>query len=223
MSRTGACRPKVRRGRSSLTCEPDNNCRLGAVYHPGSRQGLCAAFVERDLAAAQSVTLPRSANDRPGIALIGCGDMGRNDATNAARFGDIVAVCDVDESRLAAAAAQFTKDGKSPDQFTDFRKLLERPDVQVIVQATPDHWHTLVNLAAAASRKDIYGEKPLTLTINEGKRVVQAVHLIVIALQLGRPLGWDPAQEVFIGSGASEANARLARPMRQPYDYTFAG
>lgn len=123
--------------------------------------------------------------DRPGIALIGCGGMGRGDAKSASRFGDIVAVCDVDESHAAAAAQQFASPGKVPEQFTDFRKVLERKNVDVIVNATPDHWHTLINLAAAAARKDMYAEKPLTLTIDEGKRMVKAVRKHRVVLQTG--------------------------------------
>ncbi len=124
-------------------------------------------------------------NDRPGIALIGCGGQGRNDARNASRFGDIIAVCDVDENHLEAAAKEFTKDGKVPAKFSDFRRLLERDDVHAIVQATPDHWHTLINLAIAGAKKDVYAEKPLTLTIDEGKHIVKAVRENKIVLQTG--------------------------------------
>ena len=70
-------------------------------------------FFERELAQAATVPRPLSPNDRPGIALVGCGGMGRGDAQNASRFGEIVAVCDVDQSRAEAAAKQFTKEGKS--------------------------------------------------------------------------------------------------------------
>ena len=84
------------------------------------------------------------------------------------RFGDIVAVCDVHQQQAEAAAKLLTKDGKTPTIFNDFRKVMERDDIQVIVQATPDHWHTLINLAAAKAKKDVYGEKPLTLTIDDG-------------------------------------------------------
>ena len=148
--------------------------------------GLPLWFVERELAvAADSTAKPRSANDRPGIALIGCGGMGRGDAQNAGRFGEIVAVCDVDENHLKQAVKQFTKGGKVPTRFTDFRKVMERDDVHVIVQATPDHWHTLINIAAAKAKKDVYAEKPLTLTIDEGKRLVQSVREYRVVLQTG--------------------------------------
>jgi len=148
--------------------------------------GLPLWFVQRELANAQDTTArTASPNDRPGVALIGCGGMGRGDAQNATRFGDILAVCDVDQQHVEAAAKQFTKNGKAPEQFTDFRKVMARDDIQVIVQATPDHWHTLVNLAAAHAKKNVYGEKPLTLTIDEGKHIVKAVRDNHIVFQTG--------------------------------------
>jgi predicted dehydrogenase len=80
---------------------------------------------------------------------------------------------------------RFTKDGKAPEKYSDFRKVMERDDIHIIVQATPDHWHTLVNLAAAKAKKDVYGEKPLTLTIDEGKQVIKAVRENKIVFQTG--------------------------------------
>jgi predicted dehydrogenase len=146
--------------------------------------GLPLWFVEREL-SAQAAPAVQSPNDRPGVALIGCGGMGRGDAKSASRFGDIVAVCDVDESHAASAAQQFAGPNKTPAPFTDFRKVLERKDIHIVVHATPDHWHTLINLAAAAAGKDIYAEKPLTHTIDEGKRLVKAVRKHRVVLQTG--------------------------------------
>ncbi len=146
--------------------------------------GLPLWFVERELSAAPAAK--RSGpNDRPGIGLVGCGGMGRGDAGNASRFGDIVAVCDVDDKHAAEAAKQFTRGATVPARFNDFRKLLERQDIQVVLNGTPDHWHTLVNLAAIQAGKDVYSEKPLTLTIDEGKRVVKAVRGHKTVLQTG--------------------------------------
>ncbi len=145
--------------------------------------GVPAWFIERDLSAA--TPQPLGPNDRPGIALVGCGGMGSGDAQNASRFGDILAVCDVDASHLANAVKRFTKDGKTPDKFNDFREVMKRDDIHVIINGTPDHWHTLVNMAAVQAHKDVYGEKPLTLTIDEGKRLVQAVRKNNRILQTG--------------------------------------
>jgi predicted dehydrogenase len=147
--------------------------------------GLPLWFVQRELAAAEVTPTITSPNDRPGIGLIGCGGMGQGDAQNASRFGDIIAVCDVDQKYAAQAAERFTQAGRAPAKYSDFRKLLERSDIQVVVQATPDHWHTLINMAAARAKKDVYGEKPLTLTIDEGRHVVKAVRDNKIILQTG--------------------------------------
>jgi predicted dehydrogenase len=135
-------------------------------------------------AATNAPALP-SPNARPGIALIGCGGQGSGDAGNASGYGDILAVCDVNQDHLNGAARRFTRNGKSPDKYTDFRKVMERDDIHIIVQGTPDHWHTLINLAAAKARKDVYGEKPLTLTVDEGKQVVKAVRDNKIVFQTG--------------------------------------
>jgi predicted dehydrogenase len=152
--------------------------------------GLPLWVIQRDAAfAAEAATnapgLLPSLNDRPGVALIGCGGQGTYDATNASGYGDILALCDVNQEHLDAAVQHFTKDGKTPDKYTDFRKVMERDDIHIIVQATPDHWHTLINLAAAKAKKDVYGEKPLTLTIDEGKHVVKAVRENKIVFQTG--------------------------------------
>jgi predicted dehydrogenase len=146
--------------------------------------GLPTWFVERAL-AADPVKPTRSANDRPGVALIGCGGQGTRDAQTAASWGNVVAVCDVDEAHAAAAVEKLTVEGKAPKAYSDFRKVLERGDVHVLVNGTPDHWHTLVNLGAARAGKDVYAEKPLTLTIGEGRKIVQAVQQSGIVLQTG--------------------------------------
>jgi len=162
---------------------------LGRCSATAAATGLPLWFAQEQLAgaaeaAADKPTLP-SPNDRPGIALVGCGGQGRGDASNAANYGEIVAVCDVDQRHAAAAAKKFAGDGKTPAIYNDFRKVMERDDVHIIVQGTPDHWHTLVNLAAAKVKKDIYGEKPLTLTIDEGKHVVKAVRSNRVVFQTG--------------------------------------
>lgn len=133
-------------------------------------------FVANHSAGAAEST---SKNDRPLIGVIGPGGRGLADARAAAQFGDVVAVCDVDLNRAEAAKAAF--DGK-PDVYQDYRKLLERNDVEVIVNGTPDHWHTAVCVNACRAGKDVYTEKPMTLTIDEGKlmrRVVDETGRIV--------------------------------------------
>lgn len=131
--------------------------------------------------AQERTTKELAANDQPGIGLIGCGGRGRTVARDAAQHGKLVAYCDVDEGRLGEAK----KIWPDATAVSDFRELLERKDVDVIVNGTPDHWHTLVNLAALKAGKDVYSEKPLTLTIDEGRRLVAAVKASKRILQTG--------------------------------------
>ncbi len=107
--------------------------------------------------------------------------MGRNDAKLASKFGRIVAVCDVDESHIAEARKQWP-DAKA---FKDFRKTVQDKSVDVVVCGTVDHWHTLVSMAAMRAGKDIYCEKPLTLTIDEGKRLIRTARETKRILQTG--------------------------------------
>ncbi|MGE5608982.1 MAG: Gfo/Idh/MocA family protein [Bacillota bacterium] len=115
------------------------------------------------------------------LALIGCGGQGTGDARNAQRFGKIVAVCDVDANHLEAAKKTFP----GAEGYSDFRKLLERKDVDAVICGTVDHWHTLVSIAAMKAGKDVYCEKPLTLTIDEGKRLVEVQRQTQRVLQTG--------------------------------------
>jgi myo-inositol 2-dehydrogenase / D-chiro-inositol 1-dehydrogenase len=139
-----------------------------------------AWLLEESRSYAQSAA-PQSPNDKPHIALIGCGGQGRGDTRNAANFGTVVAVCDVDDRHAGQAAGMFP----GAKTYKDFRKLLEAKDIDVVINGTPDHWHTLVNLAALKAGKDVYSEKPLTLTIDEGKRLVKAVRESKRILQTG--------------------------------------
>ncbi|HYW79729.1 MAG TPA: Gfo/Idh/MocA family oxidoreductase [Thermoguttaceae bacterium] len=128
---------------------------------------------------ARTARAQESKNDRPNIGAIGVGGQGTGDTNSAARFGDVVAVCDVDLNQAERVKARF--DGK-PDVYQDYRKLLERKDIDVIISGTPDHWHTAVCVAACRAGKDIYTEKPMTLTIDEGKimrRVVEETGRVV--------------------------------------------
>ena len=108
-------------------------------------------------------------------AVIGTGGMGMghvdgsspgtNDGTK------LVAVCDVDTNHLANALAGKT----GVTGYKDFRDLLNRNDIDIVHIATPPHWHALMAIAAANAGKDVWCEKPMTRTIGEGKRVVEAM------------------------------------------------
>src|SRR5262249_528639 len=93
----------------------------------------------------------------------------------------IVAVCDVDRKHAEETSKKFG----NAKVYKDFRNLMENKAIDVVINATPDHWHTLVNLAALKAGKDVYSEKPLTLTIGEGKKLVAAVKSTGRILQTG--------------------------------------
>lgn len=133
-------------------------------------------------ATAAKAAEPKSKNDRFRLALIGCGDRGMDIAGPAAAFGDYVAVVDLDRNRAEAAKAQF---GGKADVYKDYRKMIDRKDIDVVICAVPDHWHTAINIAVCKSGKDLYTEKPLTLTIDEGKILCRVVEETKRVVQVG--------------------------------------
>ncbi|MBM4002153.1 MAG: Gfo/Idh/MocA family oxidoreductase [Planctomycetes bacterium] len=113
----------------------------------------------------------RAKNDRPTIGCIGVGSMGTGDAHGHANFGDIVAVCDVD-SVHAERARQDPKIGKgTADACKDYRKILERKDIDVVSIVTPDHWHVKIAIEALQAGKHVFCQKPLTLTLEENQLI----------------------------------------------------
>lgn len=113
-------------------------------------------------------------NDRPQIGCIGVGSMGTGDARNHANFGDILAVCDVD-SRRAESSKNDEKIGKGKaDAYADYRKVLERDDIDVVSIVTPDHWHVKIAIEALQAGKHVFCQKPLTLTLEENQLIRNA-------------------------------------------------
>lgn len=102
-------------------------------------------------------------------AIIGVGGMGRG---HYGYEGRLVAICDVDSNHLTDGLAAAEKGVKG---YKDFRELLAQPDIDVVHIATPPHWHGIMSVMAAQAGKDVWCEKPMTRTIGEGKRVVEAM------------------------------------------------
>ncbi len=125
----------------------------------------------------------KSKNDRFRIGLIGAGGMGVGNMQSASKWVDVVAISDVDFER-AAQANQNLSNYKA-DVYHDYRGLLERNDLDAIHVATPDHWHTKPVIEALRAGFDVYCEKPLTLTIDEGKQIRKAVDETGRILQVG--------------------------------------
>ena len=124
-----------------------------------------------------------SKNERPIFGCIGLGGQGTGIGNRAKNNGaDIVAVCDVDRHRAEDVRG---KHFDKAEIFDDYRKLLDRKDIEAVTIGTPDHWHTAIALAALDAGKHVYCEKPLTLTIDEGKQLVAAVKRTGKTFQVG--------------------------------------
>ena len=128
-----------------------------------------AAFtiIPRHVLGGQGYTAP---SDQLTKGIIGVGGMGRGHIDYE---GKLLAVCDVDRKHMEQAIQQA---GGGIQGYHDFRELLARPDIDVVHIATPPHWHALMAMAAAEAGKDIWCEKPMTRTIGEGIKVVEAVN-----------------------------------------------
>jgi predicted dehydrogenase len=135
--------------------------------------------------SARAYAQVSGANDRIRIGVIGCGGMAtghmrglvkNKEADNA----EIIAVCDIYDKRLQAAA-QLT--GGQP--LRDYRSVLENKDVDYVLIATPEHWHAPMTLDAADAGKHIYCEKPMTRTTEEAKKVVAKIKQTGVKMQVG--------------------------------------
>lgn len=122
----------------------------------------------------------QSAADRLGVGCIGVGGRGSYVGNLACKVGDKVASADVDRTRAEGFAG-----GGPCVAYTDYRRVLDRKDVDVVTIGTPDHWHAKIAIDAMEAGKDVFCEKPLTLTIDEGKRLCQAVRATKRVLQVG--------------------------------------
>jgi hypothetical protein len=165
--------------------------------------GLPVWFAKDVVAAAEIEQAQQQQQVQPSNTIImghiGSGDRGRAIAGEARRIEGVryVANCDVDRGRRQSFAQWLGGDGIT--QFSDFRELVARPDINAVTIATVDHWHALAAMAAMRAGKDVYCEKPLTLTIAEGKALVK------VARETNKILG-------FKASSAASATILLAAP-----------
>jgi predicted dehydrogenase len=126
-----------------------------------------------------------SKNDRLVAGAIGLGGMGSGDASSIAHFADIVAVCDVDRNHAERAAAHEGIGKGKAQVYEDHRALLDRKDINLVTISTPDHWHTRICIDAMRAGKHIYCQKPLTLTIEEGKQIRKVLDETGVIFQVG--------------------------------------
>lgn len=125
-------------------------------------------------------------NERPVFATIGLRNQGWAITDKSFRYADFAALADVDAKVLAEFTEKTAKkQGRQPAAFSDYRKILDRKDIDAVMIATPDHWHTKIAVEAMLAGKDVYCEKPLTLTIDEGKLIESIVKKTGRVFQVG--------------------------------------
>jgi predicted dehydrogenase len=137
-------------------------------------------FIRTAAAAGAAVSLPYyvpstafGANDRVVTGHIGVRNQGTANLTKLF-MGHVGALCDVDAAVLGKAVAKCEAAKRKVDTFTDYRRLLDRKDIDAVVITTPDHWHARMTIDACNAGKDVYCEKPLSLTVREGRKMVEA-------------------------------------------------
>jgi len=151
---------------------------------------------------------PRSPNERPRVGAIGMRYQGTVIGKKAELYGDVVAVCDVDQQILEKAKSDF---GGKVDTYEDYHDLLARSDIDIVTIGAPDHWHTSMCVDACRAGKDVYCEKPLTLTIDEGKHLVKVVRATERVLQVG---SWQRSDHNFRLACEMARSGRLGKLRR---------
>jgi predicted dehydrogenase len=159
-----------------------------------TRRGFLGAMTAVTAASYNRVL---GANDRVGIGFIGFGLIGKQHIMNFKKsFPDVdrVALCDVHKPRLEEGLAYL--DNPNAKGYSDFRKMYENKDIDGVVVATPDHWHALLTIMACAAGKDVYVEKPLTVFIDEGKWMLQAMNKYKRVVVVGTQRNHNPGHQV---------------------------
>ena len=139
-------------------------------------------------ASVWSKTRGVSPNDKIHVALIGCGGMGRYDLSEFLRLdqAECVALADVDDAQVQEGVKGVEESrNHRPDTYRDFRRILDRDDIDVVIVGTPDHWHALPTIMACQAGKDVYVEKPLATSIEEGRAMVDAARKYDRVVQVG--------------------------------------
>ncbi len=138
---------------------------------------------------AASYNRVAGAGRRIRLGLIGSGGQGTGDLGRALRIPntECVALCDVDDAMVAEALKKLNREREvKPELITrDFRRLLDRKDIDAVIIGTPDHWHALTTIMACQAGKDVYVEKPLSLVISEGREMIKAARHYNRVVQMG--------------------------------------
>lgn len=173
-------------------------------------------FLQSTGTLALGAALPRSlragvgASDRVNIAAIGINGMGWSDLTAALLNPQVrcVALCDVDKNVLDKRAGELASQNIKVDTYTDYRRILDRKDVDAVIIGTPDHWHCLIMTEACAAGKDVYVEKPVGNSIVECRRMIEARDRYNRVVQCGQ---WQRSQQHFADAVAFVRSGKLGK------------
>jgi predicted dehydrogenase len=135
-------------------------------------------------------------NSKIGIGLIGCKGMGWSNLMSMLKLPDAscIAICDVDENVLRQRKEELDKINEKPLLYSDYRKMLENRDVDVVIIATPDHWHCLMATDACAAGKDVFLEKPAANSIHESRAIEASARRYNRVVQVNQ---WQRSQQHF--------------------------
>jgi predicted dehydrogenase len=146
------------------------------------RAALTTAGVSLSMAGLSTRSV-LGANDRIRLGVIGTGRQGIDNMQNFMRHGvEVAAVCDVYQPNLDKGLAAA---GGKAKAYKDFRQLLDDEEINVVINATPDHWHALPTVMACQTGKDVYVEKPSSVAVEEGKKIVEAARKYKRVVQVG--------------------------------------
>ncbi|HEV3204178.1 MAG TPA: Gfo/Idh/MocA family oxidoreductase [Gemmataceae bacterium] len=135
------------------------------------------------VAGGSAIPQSRAANDKINFACIGVGGKGSGDTEQAGHYGNMVALCDIDEKHLEAKA----KDFPSAKKYTDFRKMFDEmgKEIDAVTVSTPDHTHAVASIMAMKLGKHVYCQKPLTHTVYEARMMRETAAKMKVATQMG--------------------------------------
>ncbi|MBI1873911.1 MAG: Gfo/Idh/MocA family oxidoreductase, partial [Acidobacteria bacterium] len=163
------------------------------------REFLQATIAAGIAARSSSLGAAQGANDRIRVGIIGCGNRGNQVATDWMKHKDSVftAACDVARDRLEKTAARLgDTQGSKVEMYEDYRRILERRDIDAVLIATPDHWHSPMMVDAVAGGKDVYVEKPISNEIEPAVRMLDAARRSDRIVQVGlQQRSWHHFQE----------------------------
>jgi predicted dehydrogenase len=153
--------------------------------HAGASAALAPAVLRKNYRYAEEF-----AQKRPRVGLIGTGWYGKCDLLRLIQVApvEVVSLCDVDKKMLAEAAeivASRQESKKAPRTFSDYRVMLKEKDLDIVLIATPDHWHALPMIAACEAGADIYVQKPISVDVVEGQAMVAAARKHKRVVQVG--------------------------------------